>query len=183
MHGINSGRGCYQTGERRSICFDLTVAAVLTADFWHEEAQTGQRERFRSKECNAMSFPGTIKNLLCVSAFALCAFAGATFADEFKSFTFSAAMGLDPIRVHGDQVMFIRNFTQEGGSTRGVVSVTKPPAGGDTVSVLTAAILTIGPTSPEVINSVAISGPADVSVTCEAPVGKNCFISFKKESN
>ena len=48
-------------------------------------------------------------------------------------------------------------------------------------NVLVAAIL--DPSQPtEVINTIVIAGPADVSVTCGSTTG-NCFISFKKEGN
>jgi hypothetical protein len=74
--------------------------------------------------------------------------------------------------------MLIRNFTQEGGTDRGFVTVNH------NVNVLTAAILTSDPTqgTEEVINTVIIAGPADVTVTCGTTTG-NCFITFKKESN
>ena len=127
-----------------------------------------------------------MKNLLLILALALCAFAGTTFADDFKSVTIPGGTSLDPIRVHGDQFMVIRNFTQETtGTMRGVVMVTQLPVT-TSVNVLAAAILdpmnnTQG--SAEVINSVVIAGPADVTVTCGAPTGMNCFVSYKKDSN
>src|ERR1700736_6458514 len=107
------------------------------------------------------SFPRLRKHFLRILALALCGFAGATFADDFKSVTFDAAHSPVPIRVHGDQFMVIRNFTQENaGSTRGFVQVAKPDAtSGMLVRVLAAAILSM-PTV-EVINSVVIAGPAD----------------------
>lgn len=86
-----------------------------------------------------------------------------------------------PIRVHGDQRMLIRNFTQEGGSDRGIVTVTKPPSG-DTATVLTAAILDplAAQGQLEVINSVIIAGPAEVMITCGSDAMANCFVSYKK---
>ncbi len=80
--------------------------------------------------------------------------------------------------------MVIRNFTQEDStsSTRGVVTVTTRGSTVITAGVLTAAILSTTTAPPDVINSVVIAGPADVSVTCGAAPG-NCFISFKKDSN
>jgi hypothetical protein len=118
-----------------------------------------------------------MKNLLRILALiAVCAFAGTTFADDFKSVVIPAT-GFGPIRVHGDQFMFIRNFTQDiTAPTRGVVMVTTPP-GGTMVNVLSAAILDKTPL--EVINSVVIAGPADVMATCDP--GAICFISYKKE--
>ena len=126
-------------------------------------------------------FPRFMKNLLRIFTLALCAFAGTTFADEFKSVVIPGDGTPHPLpRVHGDQFMVIRNFTQEMGGTRGVVMVSAPPNPPNPVNVLAAAVLTASP--PDVINSVVIAGPADVSATCGPAVG-NCFISFKKDSN
>jgi hypothetical protein len=101
-------------------------------------------------------------------------------ADDFNSITFDSTSS-QTIRVHGDQFMVIRNFTQEMGSMRGLVMAAKPDAmTGTTVNVLAAAILS-NPTL-EVINNVVIAGPADVTFTCGTG-GGNCFISFKKDSN
>ena len=60
--------------------------------------------------------------------------------------------------------------------------VNKPPTNLTPVTVLSSAI--VDPTSPtvEVINSVVIAGPADVSFTCGTG-GGNCFISYKKDDN
>jgi len=127
------------------------------------------------------NLPQLMKNFLRVFAAALCAIAGTTFADDFKSLTI-ASRDTQPLpRIHGDQFMVIRNFTQEDlVTTRGVVTVTKPPSAPSSVSVLSAAILTAFP--PDVINNVIIAGPAEVSVTCGDTTG-SCFISFKKDSN
>lgn len=123
----------------------------------------------------------TLKNFLRLSAFVLCAFVGTTFADNFKSLTFDASSP-QTIRVHDDQFMLIRNFTQETGSDHGVVTVAKPNAATatSTPAVLAAAILDQTPV--EVINSVVIAGPADVTFTCGTS-GGNCFISYKKDDN
>ncbi len=110
----------------------------------------------------------------------ICLLAGLAFADDFKSVVVPPA-GFGPIRVHGDQFMVIRNFTQEGGSDRGIVMVTKLPTM-ETANVLTAAILDTTTNPPEVINSVIIAGPADVTVTCGTGA-TGCFISYKKDSN
>ena len=121
-----------------------------------------------------------MKNLLRIFAFAACGFAGTTFGDDFKSEVIATGVTADLPRIHGNQFMVIRNFTQDDGSTRGFVAVTKPPNGGTSVMVLTAAVLDASP--PDVINSIVIAGPADVSVTCGTTSG-NCFISYKKISN
>jgi hypothetical protein len=126
-----------------------------------------------------------MKNRFRILILALFAFGSAIFADDFKSMVIPGDGGVTPQslpHVSGDQFMFIRNFTQEASVsiTRGVVTVTKANQG--TADVLSAAILDPS-SSPEVINVVVIAGPADVTVTCGAAAGNNCFISFKKESN
>ena len=133
------------------------------------------------------NLPQLMKNFLRVLALTVCGLAGTTFADDFKSLTIAGDNGVSSTslpRVHGGQFMVIRNFTQDvsGSTTGGVVTVTKPPGGSTSVAVLNAAILDPA-NSPEVINNVVIAGPADVSVTCGADPGSNCFISFKKDSN
>ena len=124
-----------------------------------------------------------MKSLFRISVLAICGFVGTAFADDFKSVVIAGDNGVSSTslpRVHGGQFMVIRNFTQDAGTIGGVVTVTKPPVSGSPVNVLNAAILDPA-NSPEVINSVIIAGPADVSVTC-GDAG-NCFISFKKDSN
>jgi hypothetical protein len=130
--------------------------------------------------------PGSMKSLFRISVLAICGFVGTAFADDFKSVVIAGDNGVSSTslpRVHGGQFMVIRNFTQDVSAslTSGVVTVTKLP-GGTPVSVLTSAILDPA-NSPETINSVVIAGPADVSVTCGASPGSNCFISFKKDNN
>ena len=114
-----------------------------------------------------------------LAALFLFAFANFAYADDFKSVTITGGTPLGPIRVHGDQFMVIRNFTQDTTQiTRGVVMISAPPSLTQ-VSVLAAAILDMTPL--EVINSVVIAGPADVTVTCDPSA--SCFISYKKDSN
>jgi hypothetical protein len=121
-----------------------------------------------------------MKHFLRILALGLCGFAGTTFADDFRSHSFVDTLGT--IRVRGDQFMVIRNFTQEMGGTRGVVTVSKPPNPAAPVMVLAAAIISQSTSPPlEVINSVVIAGPADVTFTCGT--GATCFVSFKKDSN
>ena len=120
-----------------------------------------------------------MKNFLRIFALIIGGLAGAIFADDFRSVVIASTTTISLPRVHGDQFMLIRNFTQDDGTTRGVVTVTKPP-GGTPVNVLSAAVLDASP--PDIINNIVIAGPADVSVTCGTTTG-NCFISFKKGSN
>jgi hypothetical protein len=127
-------------------------------------------------------FPRLMKNFLRIFALVGCVLAGTIFADDFKSVTITPTSGPVMIRVHGDQFMVIRNFTQDHmGSTRGVVTVAKPPSAAP-VDVLAAAIIDMTTTNPpDVINNVVIAGPADVTFTCG--MGGTCFVSFKKDSN
>lgn len=108
------------------------------------------------------------------------AFACFAFGDDFKSLTISSGGSSETIRVHNGQFMIIRNFTQDDlTGSRGVVMVAKPP-GGTTVNVLSAAALDASP--PDIINTVLIAGPADVTIVCGDTTG-NCFVSFKKKDN
>lgn len=125
-------------------------------------------------------FPCSMKNLLRIFALTIFTLPGVAPADDFKSMVVANGVTADLPRIHGDQFMLVRNFTQDDGSPRGFVTVTKPPNGGTSVNVLSAAVLDASP--PDVINSVVIAGPADVSVTCGTTAG-NCFISFRKDSN
>jgi hypothetical protein len=77
--------------------------------------------------------------------------------------------------------MVIRNFTQNGGSGRGFVTVNQLHTGA-TATVLTAAILDTSTNPPDIINCVVIAGPADVSVTCGSGATA-CFVSDKKKDN
>jgi len=121
-----------------------------------------------------------MRNFLRVLALVLMALPGVAWGDDFKSMVVASGVTADLPRIHGDQFMLIRNFTQDDGSPRGVVTVTKPPNSGTAVNVLAAAALDASP--PDVINSIVIAGPADVSVTCGTTSG-NCFISYRKEGN
>ena len=125
-----------------------------------------------------------MKNLLRISALAVCVLAGIAFASDFKSVIISGTTQQMIAHVGGDHFLVIRNFTQQGaGSSRGFVTVSNTPIGGP-VNVLAAAIVdpATPPGSLEVINSVIIAGPADVTVMCGADTGSSCFISFKKDS-
>jgi len=90
------------------------------------------------------------------------------------------------ITVGDDQFLDIKNFSQEGGIDRGVVSVTFTGENGGTANVLTAVRIDLSTGSnsqnfPEIGNHVIIPGPAQVTV---APVlGATLSITFRKESN
>ena len=124
-----------------------------------------------------------MKTLVCMGLFvaAFFAFVGGIMGNDFKSELIFPPNALSK-HLSSDEIMIIRNFTQEGGSTRGVVTVNidnQPP-----VNVLTAAILNVLPGPgfpPEVINQVIIAGPANVIATCGAGA-TDCFITFRKDN-
>jgi hypothetical protein len=89
--------------------------------------------------------------------------------------------------VPDDHFLKITNFSQEGGTDRGVVSVTLTgDENSGTANVLAATRVdlstgTNAQNAPEIINRAIIAGPAQVTVT---PVtGATFFITYKKESN
>jgi len=120
----------------------------------------------------------------CSIAVVMLAAASFAFAHPFKSkiITTSPLM----ITVADEQVLNIKNFSQEGGTDRGVVSVTFTGENGGTANVLTAIRIDLSTGSnsqnfPEIGNRVTIAGPAQVTV---APVtGATLFITYRKESN
>ena len=90
------------------------------------------------------------------------------------------------ITVPEDRFLRITNFTQEGGTDRGVVGVTLSGDTGGTANVLTATRIdfSTGINSqnlPEIGNQVIIAGPAEVTVPPVA--GATLLISYRKEPN
>ena len=82
--------------------------------------------------------------------------------------------------------MKITNFTQDGGTDRGVVEVSLPgdTENGGAANVLTAARIDLSTganvqNAPEVDNRVTIAGPAIVRI--RPIVGAKLFITYKKE--
>ena len=110
--------------------------------------------------------------------------AGFVFAGGFKSKIITTSPVT--ITVPDDRFLKITNFTQEGGTERGVVRVNLSGDAGGAVNVLAATRidLSTGINSqafPEINNSVVIAGPAEVRV---APVmGTTLLITYKKEPN
>jgi len=109
---------------------------------------------------------------------------GLIFAGAFKSkvITTSALT----ITVPEDRFLKITNFTQEGGTDRGVVHVTLSGEGGGAANVLAATRIdfSTGINSqnlPEVDNQLIIAGPAEAEVLPVA--GATFLISYKKEPN
>ena len=109
-------------------------------------------------------------------------------ANPFKSKIITGTDSTLVITLPEDHFMKITNFTQVGGTDRGVVEVTLT---GDTENVGTTNVLAAtridlstganAQNSPEIGNRIVITGPATVRV---APVtGATLFISYKKELN
>ena len=90
------------------------------------------------------------------------------------------------IPVPEDRFLKITNFTQEGGTDRGVVRVNLSGDSGGSANVLTATRIDLSTginaqNFPEIVNRVVIAGPAEVRI---APViGATLVITYKKEPN
>ncbi len=110
--------------------------------------------------------------------------AGFVFAGGFQSKIITTSQLTIP--VPGDRLLKITNFTQEGGTDRGVISVTLNGNAGGTANVLTATRIdfSTGINSqnfPEISNPVIIAGPAEVTLPPVA--GATLLITYKKEPN
>jgi hypothetical protein len=123
----------------------------------------------------------------CFVALIILAAASFAFANPFKSKIITGTNSALAITVPDDHFLKITNFSQEGGTDRGVVSVTLMGENDSgTANVLTATRIDLSTgvnaqNSPEISNRVIIAGPAQVTV---APVtGATLFISYRKESN
>jgi hypothetical protein len=124
--------------------------------------------------------------LRCLVAFTLLAAVTVAFANPFKSKIISGSDSVLEIIVPGDHFMKITNFTQDGGTDRGVVQVDLPgdQENGGSTNVLTATRIDLSTganaqNAPEINNRVTIAGPARVRIS---PVlGAKLFITYKKE--
>ena len=125
----------------------------------------------------------------CSIALVILAAASFAFANPFKTKIITGSSSALVITVPDDHFLKITNFSQEGGTDRGVVSVTltgDENENGGTANVLTATRVDLSTgmnaqNAPEVINRALIAGPAQVTV---APVtGATLFITYRKESN
>jgi len=110
--------------------------------------------------------------------------AGFVFAGGFKSSIITTSQLT--ITIPEDRFLRITNFTQQGGTDRGVVSVILSGDAGGTANVLTATRIdfSTGLNSqnfPEISNSVIVAGPAEVNVPPVA--GATLLITYKKEQN
>jgi hypothetical protein len=125
----------------------------------------------------------------CSIALVILAAASFAFANPFKTKIITGSSSALVITVPDDHFLKITNFSQEGGTDRGVVSVTltgDENENGGTANVLTATRVDLSTgmnaqNAPEIINRAIIAGPAQVTV---APVtGATLFITYRKESN
>ena len=114
------------------------------------------------------------------------AVAAVAFANPFKSKIISGTDSVVEITVPGDHFIKITNFTQDGGTDRGVVEVILPgdQENGGSTNVLTAARIDFSTganaqNSPEISNRVTIAGPAIVKI--RPVVGAKLFITYRKE--
>jgi hypothetical protein len=100
-------------------------------------------------------------------------------ANDIKSVIITGGTS-NTIDVSNEEVLRVRSFTQTGGTTRGLVTVT--PDSGDPADVLAAAIIDPSSSSNlEVINSVTIALKQHASVEVTCPSGATCFVSYRKE--
>jgi hypothetical protein len=120
-----------------------------------------------------------------VAAFFLAA-AAVAFANPFKSKIIQSNDSVVEITVPGDHFMKITNFTQDGGTDRGVVEVVLPgdTENGGSANVLTATRIDFSTganaqNAPEISNRVTIAGPAIVKI--RPIVGAKLFITYRKE--
>ena len=124
----------------------------------------------------------------CLIALVILAAATFAFAGPFKSRIITGTNSALAITVPDDHFLKITNFSQQGGTDRGVVEVTLQgdTESGGTAKVLTATRIDLSTVAnsqnpPEISNRVIIAGPAQVTV---APVtGATLFITYRKESN
>ncbi len=123
----------------------------------------------------------------CGIALIILAAASLAFANPFKSRIITGTSSPLVITVPDDHFLKITNFSQEGGTDRGVVAVTLTgDENSGTANVLTATRIDLSTgassqNSPEIVNRVIIAGPAQVTI---APItGATLFISYRKESN
>ena len=119
---------------------------------------------------------------------ALMFFAAATaaVANPFKSRIITGSDSALLITVPDDHFLKITNFTQVGGTDRGVVAVTLTGEDGGSANVLTATRIDLSTGSnsqsfPEIGNRVIIAGPA--SVTVQPVAGATLFITYRKDLN
>jgi hypothetical protein len=129
-----------------------------------------------------------MKMLVARFSIALMFFAAATVAvaNPFKSKIITGSDSALVITLPDDHFLKITNFTQVGGTDRGVVAVTLTGEDGGSASVLSATRIDLSTGSnsqnfPEIGNGVIITGPANVTV--QPVVGATLFITYRKDLN
>jgi len=112
--------------------------------------------------------------------------AAVAFANPFKSKIIQSTDSALEITVPSDHFMKITNFTQDGGTDRGVIEVVLPgdSENGGSANVLTATRIDLSTganaqNAPEISNRLTIAGPAIVKI--RPVVGAKLFITYKKE--
>jgi hypothetical protein len=112
--------------------------------------------------------------------------AAVAFANPFKSKIIQSTDPVLEITVPSDHFMKITNFTQDGGTDRGVIQVVLPgdEENGGSANVLTAARVDFSTganaqNAPEISNRLTIAGPAIVKI--RPVVGAKLFITYRKE--
>jgi hypothetical protein len=106
----------------------------------------------------------------------LCAVASSVIAGDFKSVMITPTSESLTLDVPDGQFLTIRNFTQEGSSQRGVVTVT---VDGQANNVMVASLVDQEQSvPPEFMKKVVIPGPAQITV---APVsGATLFVTYRR---
>src|SRR6266550_3629337 len=129
-----------------------------------------------------------MKMLVVRLSMALMFFAAATaaVANPFRSKIITGSDSALLITVPEDHFLKITNFTQVGGTDRGVVAVTLTGEDGGSANVLTATRIDLSTGSnsqsfPEIGNRVIIAGPANVTV--QPVAGATLFITYRKDLN
>ena len=129
-----------------------------------------------------------MKMLIARFSIPLMLFAAATVAvaNPFKSKIITGSDSALVITLPDDHFLKITNFTQVGGTDRGVVAVTLTGENGGSANALSATRIDLSTGSnsqnfPEIGNRVIIAGPANVTV--QPVVGATLFISYRKDLN
>ena len=120
----------------------------------------------------------------CFVGLTFLAAAAVAVANPFKSKVITSSALV--ITVPDDHFLKITNFSQEGGTDRGVVAVTLTGEDGGSANVLTATRIDLSTGSnsqsfPEIGNRVIIAGPANVTV--QPVAGATLFITYRKDLN
>lgn len=113
-----------------------------------------------------------------VSVAALAGFVLSAQAGDYKTVIVPAG-GETAVNVASDGFMLLRNYTQEGGSTRGLIKV---DIRDQSATVMSATLVDNNvDLLAEPINSIIIAGPATVTATCPADAS-SCVLTYRKNS-